>query len=617
MISNPFQIKTPEMLDSQETVDLFVDVFTDYQKIRTEGHTIILGPRGIGKSMILRYMQPDCQCLTKNGNVDQVEYLGFYIPFKKASFTTVTELRRLEKNGAQILNEHIMSVYVLQMVYNALSNINLYGENHEQWDIEARSYYQRICDEYLPAGDYPDCKDISISEIFLKLKGLMSRNYREAIAYTKKLSFTKEVLPYNGLLFDYLEYTLPMICLLRTISCFAGKQIYLLMDDAHCLTMLQTHILNFWVFSRTSGEIGIKISTQYNYKSYYTITGSTIDAPHDYSEIDMMKVYTSDTKVSYKRRITEIVNKRLRYVGISKTPEEFFPVNPEQEDAIKVIAEEYNSRYDRGEGRGNKRTDDSVRYARPDYIKSLLGKSKNGYTYSYSGFDQLVHLSSGITRAFLENAYKMYAEEMIAKPDVQIDQISASTQNKIAREDANAFLFNELPKYVEDDAKSNDGKQVYPEEDIHKLFNVINGLGGLFREILVSERSERRVFSIAISDIPSKEVRDILSLGVQLGYFHKSTIGKKDGMAGGRTNLYILNRRLSPIWTLDPTSFAGYLFVQNRLLEDAMKNPNALLRRTGKILSEEEDKENGFVQLSFFPKDDESLFSLETGDKNV
>ena len=58
---NPFQIKTPEKLSPDEVASLFVDVFTDYQKIKAQGHTFILGPRGIGKSMNFRYIEPDCQ----------------------------------------------------------------------------------------------------------------------------------------------------------------------------------------------------------------------------------------------------------------------------------------------------------------------------------------------------------------------------------------------------------------------------------------------------------------------------------------------------------------------------------------------------------------------------
>ena len=614
---NPFQIKTPEKMNPDETVSLFVDVFTDYQKIKTEGHTFILGPRGIGKSMMLRYLQPDCQCLSVNGDVSQIEFLGFYIPLRNASFTTITELRRLANNASQILNEHIMSVYFLQMVYNTLSKESLYGNGSVAWDEQARAYYNYIASDFFMESDTKDCNGLKIQEIFSLLSAQLELYYRQAIAYTKRLSFTRDIYPYDGLLFDYLGVVVPVVDLLQDISCFQGKKIFFLIDDAHCLTNLQTHILNYWVSTRTSGEISLKISTQYDYKNFYTVTGATIDAPHDYSEIDMLRVYTSKVKKTYMKRITEIVEKRLRNVGIDRNPADFFPPDIDQEHKIGMIAEEYKERFDKGEGKGNKRTDDSLRYARPDYIKSLMGKSKNSYTYSYAGFEQLVHLSSGIARLFLESAYKMYAEEQSTDEDKEIVEISATVQNRIIREDANQFLFKELPKYARDiNQNADEPGMAYPEEDIQKLSNLINGLGGLFREILVSERSERRVFSIAISDAPSAEVKRILGLGVQLGYFHQSTIGKKDSKSGGRTNLYILNRRLAPIWTLDPTSFAGYLFMQNQLLEEAMTNPDSLLRRLGKTINDENDESTGFIQLSLFPALSEKIYSIESGDSD-
>ena len=54
---NPFQITTPEDLDAQKTVSLFVDVFTDFPKIIDPGHVFLIGPRGVGKSMMFRYLQ--------------------------------------------------------------------------------------------------------------------------------------------------------------------------------------------------------------------------------------------------------------------------------------------------------------------------------------------------------------------------------------------------------------------------------------------------------------------------------------------------------------------------------------------------------------------------------
>ena len=615
---NPFQIKTPEKLKPYETVNLFVDVFTDYQKIKTEGHTFILGPRGIGKSMMFRYLQPDCQCLSIDGDVSEIDFLGLYIPLRNASFTTITEMRRLENNASQILNEHFMSVYFMQKVYKSLSNSELYGDGCKDWDESAAIYYNTVCDEFFSVKAKSDCAGVKIQDIFKKLSSIMERYYKKAIDYTKRLSFTKDIFPYEGPLFDYLGVVVPTIELLKDIGCFKGKKVFFLIDDAHCLTNLQTHILNYWVSTRTSGEISLKISTQYDYKHYYTVTGATIDAPHDYSEIDMHRVYTSKVKKTYAQRITEIVEKRLKSVGINQSPKDFFPPDYEQEEKIKSIFESYIERFDRGEGKGNKRNDDALRYARPDYIKSLSGQSKSSYTYSYSGFDQLIHLSSGIARLFLESAYKMYAEEQSKNEKEEVQFITPSTQNAVIRDDANQFLFKELPKYA--NTSNLDGEEhelAYPEEDIEKLYNLINGLGGLFRGILLSNRSERRVFSIAISDSPSEEVKRILQLGVQLGYFHKSTIGKKDSSSGGRTALYILNRRLAPIWTLDPTSFAGYLFVQNKLLEDAMVNPDSLLRRLRKTYDETDKTENGYVQLELFSQDDESLYSVESGDENV
>ena len=612
---NPFQIKTPESLAPEEAVSLFVDVFTDYQKIKAQGHTFIMGPRGIGKSMIFRYLEPDCQCIKSKYDkvkINELEFLGLYIPLRNAGFTKITELTRLERNAAHIINEHIMVTFFLQKVFASLANAELYDENLE-WDRSARKYYT---EEFLPRIPFTDRNQINdnakVHEVFFKMASIMEHFYLEAIDYTKRLSFTKEVYPYNGPLYEYLDFVLPLMSHLSMVKCFPQQTIYFLIDDAHCLTTIQTQILNFWVSTRTSGIVSLKISSQYNYKHFYTITGATIDTPHDYSEIDMTFVYTGKAKPKYKERITKIIEKRLSNANIHKTAEEFFPPDEIQEKKIKEIEEMYLRKFDEGKGRGNRRGDDALRYARPDFIKSLSGTAKSSGTYSYSGFEQLVHLSSGIVRYFLEPAYKMFAEAVSQANNHMVDHIPPSIQSQTIREEANNFLFHDLPRYAlpedNDDIQLAEGDEAYPKEDIDKLSNLIQARGGLFRQILLSDRSERRVFSIAISDSPSKEVERILALGIQLGYLHSSTIGRKDGKSGGRTKLYILNRRLSPIWTLDPTAFAGYLFVQNHLLEEAMIEPFTLLRRLGK----EAPKESEY-QLSLFNIDDDE-FTVEGGE---
>ncbi len=65
-LSNPFTVQTPEDIPAEEAYGLFVPVFGDFPKIPGTGHVFVNGPRGCGKSMIFRYLQPDCQLIAKN-----------------------------------------------------------------------------------------------------------------------------------------------------------------------------------------------------------------------------------------------------------------------------------------------------------------------------------------------------------------------------------------------------------------------------------------------------------------------------------------------------------------------------------------------------------------------
>lgn len=581
MDKNPFQITSPEDLNAEETVSLFVDVFNDFHKIIDPGHVFIKGPRGAGKSMMFRYLQPDCQLLVKSRHLNDLPFLAFYIPLKLTNFK-LAELKRLEaRHASEVLNEHILTTHFCVKIFKAMCELFDDIELSESDKAEVVNYYDNIFLKVLYESllkdpeEYKIKNDCSVSDYFKRISEIAEELYIQSFVYAKRLSFTEELLPYKGALCDYLTFLFPLVTGLSELSFIANCPIYLLIDDAHVLSYTQAQILNSWVSLRTTRRVSLKISTQYNYKSYYTVSGDTIDVPHDYSEIDMSTVYTGQHKYKYKERIADIVKKRLNAYGLYDiTEEEYFPEDIEQENEIKEIGERYNKLFDEGKGRGTKRTDDSFRYARPEYIKSLAGTSKSGSTYCYAGFKQLVHLSSGIVRHFLQPAHSMYATVKSLKPDCEVKVIPANVQNDVVRKEAYEFLYSAMEKLEQEghyDAS--------PKEDIKKLLNLINGLGGVFRQILLSEKSERRVFSVAFSDEPSGELKKILELGNSLGYFHKSTIGRKDRKSGGRTRLYILSKRLAPVWNLDPTGFSGYLFIKSTVVEEAMYHPERFLRK--------------------------------------
>ena len=599
---NPFKITTPEDLTADETVKLFVDVFTDFYQITNPGHVILKGPRGTGKSMMLRYLEPDCQCLANNTNINELQYIAIYVPLKNTNFS-LAELKRFDsKHATTLLNEHLMISHCLIKVF---SDIQKNIEHSDTTVFELVTFYKKSFVPILYLSEEILSKNITKSEIVDVMINQLKQVYKQVIDYFKCCAFSDEIIPYSGALFDYNDYLVPLMeDLSKTIS-HKEATVFLLLDDAHFLSETQTKILNTWVSSRSSRKLSLKISTQYNYKTYYTINGATIDTPHDYTEIDIATIYTEGNKKvksTYYKRISDIVRKRLDLYGIDVNVEDFFPVDQEQEEKIKELERQYIEKYDKGEGFGYNRTDDARRYSRPDFIKSLGGKSKSSHTYSYAGFQQLVNLSSGVVRYFLQQAYSMYAQQQSTlEKGKDILFIEPSIQNEVVRKMANSALFDELETY------SKEGDELaYPKGDIVKLSNLIQGLGALFKKNLLSDKKERRVFSIAISDQISTEVENVLEIGIQLGYFHKSTIGRKNVGSIGRLRLYVLNRRLAPIWTLDPNGFAGYLFLKNKVLEDAIKDPMT----TSKYFDQKYSKNNEYIQLSLF----EIQPDIETGE---
>jgi hypothetical protein len=400
--------------------------------------------------------------------------------------------------------------------------------------------------------------------------------------YMRQLSLTEQYTPFQGRVVGYREFLFPLCSGLSSLASLpTDKPVYILLDDADNLNAVQTQVLNTWVSYRTGAKISFKISTQLGYKHYRTSSGQRIEAPHDFKEVNITTFHTGGAaKGKYPSWVEDIVTKRLKENGINVSAKEFFPEAKEQEEAIAKIKDALKAKWE-AEGRGFRPGDDATRYARPDYIKGLGGSSKQTRTYLYAGFDQLVHISSGIIRYFLDDAASMYAEEfkvMQSKAQssevVALESIRPSIQDQVLRDSADALMIDNLDK-LSDETEFIQGSSSEKEEFRH-LRNLIQTLGGVFQQILLSERSERRVFSIALSDTPSAEVMKILKLGVKHGFLYEGTIGSKDGRS--RTRRFVLTRRLAPMFKLDPTGFAGYLFVTNEFLQSALLNPARTVR---------------------------------------
>lgn len=579
---NPFEIKTPEQISAHDIVDLFVDVFTDFYQVPEKGHTFLNGPRGSGKSMIFRYIMPDCQVIAKEKKINELDFFSLYIPIKLTDIN-ITDLGRLENHAEYILNEHLLSTYILSKSIESI--ITVFAEDLNQYTLEIERFYKEDFVQLVSYTGYQMSEYNSDRgrDYFRKMADVISDMARECTQYCRDIALSRNIGGYFGSIIDFMGFVYPLLLKIKQLPIFAkDNPFFILIDDAGYLNLPQTKVLNTWVSYRTTKDICFKISTQLDYKTHLTINGKRIDSPHDYSEVNISTRYTNPKyNPTYYNRIEQIVKQRInKYLNIPLDKidvKKFFPEDVEQKLKIEKIAAELREQH-KNEEKGYTANDAAKRYAVPEFIKRQQQQSRSGFNYSYAGFDQLVAISSGIIRHFLEPSKIMYSEYTSLHKGQVPNSIPDSLQDRIIKQYSTDFLATEFDQIRAD---KKDSKEHTDNADM--LFNLLDSLGELFHKILVSDLTERRVFSVALTDRPNEKLREILDLGEQYGYLHKSTIGNKQGT--GRNRLYILSRILAPNYKLDPTSFAGYQFMKSEILSIALLDKAKFLNCFSKKLS--------------------------------
>lgn len=583
MKGNPFAVTTPEVMSADEIVKLFVKADPDIQ-LNAPGHLFVHGHRGSGKSMALRLLSPDCQTILQNRPLNEHSFFAVYATVK-ATELDIHEFSRIQdESSGFILAEHLLVTFFAGKLFRCMLDMCLPDLStptafEQLKNLVTYNVVRRLKDEGLEVNIFEEiCAASDSKELLGKIQTLLDDVHIQTVRYLRRRGTTQEFVAYDGPLLGFQDFLLPLLRNLKTIKVLPQGPVYLLVDDADNLNLLQTLVLNTWVSYRTTEDVSLKISTQLRYKTYSTTTGNRIEIAHDYAEVNAFSMFTGGNGEKYANWVRAVVEKRLLAYGIvEKTADQFFPPDEAQENAIRELANKRKAEWPES-GTGARPGDDAYRYARPDYIKSLGGTAKVTHTYRYAGFDQLVHVSSGIVRHFLESASRMYAKQSTKDSlrsgidsidEQEIDFIQPAVQDDIVRALADELMEKEFDKLLaESDPITGSRNVKCTIDDLKNLKTLIKSLGGIFYEVLISDRSERRVLTFALSNTISDRVEKVIRLGVENGYFYESYVGSKDGRS--RTRRYVLTRRIAPYFKLDPTGFSGYLFVTNELLHLAI-----------------------------------------------
>jgi hypothetical protein len=304
------------------------------------------------------------------------------------------------------------------------------------------------------------------------------------------------------------------------------------------------------------------------YRTFHTTSGSLIERPHDYSEIDVDELYTN-SKSDYFDKVKLIAERRLKLSAMpTQSITEFLPADPGEQRLLEELKVATAKEWEE-QGKPGTKSDFVDRYATARLFQHLSQTKKRK---SYAGFHNLVHLSSGVVREFSDPCYLMF--DVCLQKGQQPDQVTAvppSIQNDVI------FRYSEelLVMKFEDIRKD-----LPPEQwgNLKGLRTLIESLGRMFYQRLHDPESrEARLFSFSVRGAVPERIDEILRLGVKYRYFQHRTYSSKEG--GGRENWYILSRRLCPVFKLDPTGFEGRISLTVEDLVLACEDVQRFLRR--------------------------------------
>ncbi|MBX5014994.1 ORC-CDC6 family AAA ATPase [Rhizobium lentis] len=591
MSANPFGVQNPEHVDPEYIARNFVEVWTDFPRLKEHSNTFVHGARGTGKSMLLRSLEPRVMILKQEGlQLKELPFLAVHVPLRTADFGA-PEFDRYKGYTVNAIGEHLLVMHIVLRVAQLLSNFN--AEISETSAIAFRGRFEAL---FTIAGGTiaPEtATSFAGTTPFDYVAAICERDIFEVRQYLVRQPFRTTEPDYRGALAGFLDLLVPLAREIKKMDGLPNVPLFVMLDDADNLPIPLQRVLNSWVSTRSTGDICLKVTTQLAYATMRTLDNRIIESPHDYSEVNLTAVYTSALD-TYSGRLREIIAKRLINAGIEATVDDFFPVDLEQERRLKAISAEIieehikaNAGSDAQVGAARVR-DETRRYAVPRLMREIAGSSKSSHTFSYSGFRSLVDLSSGVVRWFLEPASRMYdqviSESAEAKATVTV--IPVPVQDAVIREWSAEFLepLNRQSSEISDaqrdlsegiESLHADGHETVLYE---KLGNLIEGLGRLFRGKLLDEKArEQRVFSVILRDRPKPELERVLNLGVRLGYLQRSDYAAKEAL-GGRRPRFILARRLGPHYKLDISGYAAHLSVISNDLELAMRSPSDFVK---------------------------------------
>jgi hypothetical protein len=531
---NPFEYEPATKLDVEQVIKYYIEDFNYSRFIFSRRNIFLVGERGTGKTMSFLYYSLPVQYLKVANSREKIDLsiISVYIPCN-TPLVHRREHELLDNLNASLVSEHFFVVSIMASIVSTLLKIVKLMSQREEIKFRAEM-------EYILGIEL--LKDAPTLQALLIALDRANVNAQEALNSDNKETIYKLISFSSGLR--------PLLSSLSRIPKLKNSHYSLMIDDAQLLNQYQISALNSWIAYRDNELFSFKIATtRVEAPSLLTSSGGNILEGHDFTKIEMEQPYQNKLS-SFGKLARQIITRRLKTIGINNSPEEFFPINQQFiediESAEKQAKLEAQEKYKNGT---TKQIDDYVyKYKRAIYFRD---RSKRANLPPYTGFELLIHLSTGVIRNLLDPPYhmfdRMYSEMHAANGGgtVIVDKIPPNIQDEIIKERSKIkweWIKNDLDNTIEGCSR----------EEAQRVYRLMDNLAILFKKRLLANISEPRAVVFTISgyeQVKHSELDKILLLSRKAQMLYVFTSSAKD--SGKRETYYMPNRILWPQRGLD------------------------------------------------------------------
>ena len=546
-IRNPFEYEGAEKLRPEEILEYYVEDHNYSRFLQSKRNIFLVGDRGSGKSMALLFNSLPMRYLRsqrENKEVD-LSIVCIHVPCN-TPLTHKREYELLKDFEASVISEHFLAISIIHEICETLQKAKIQLEKAEEQKMREELNY--LYGTKLPMESFPLWESIDVFCHKENTDAQRQLNRKDHVLYDSAMTFISGVVPFLN-------------CVRKTKR-FGNTHFSLMLDDVHDLNKYQISTVNSWVAFRDNSLFSFKIATAKTGRSdTKTSSGGNIIEGHDYTLIDMEGEY-QNKYTDFGKLAKDIIEKRLRSMDISERAEDFFPVNPQLlrdlGECEEKAREEGIAKY--GSVNTKAIVDYVYKYKRVLYFRRRQEKA-NIPTVLYTGFESLVHLSTGIIRNLLDPCYWMYDKVISEHNQESITHIPPEIQSSVIIERSKTKWDNLQNVHKAQECTSKQAEQ------ISRLFD---NLAILFKKRLLEHKSEPRAIKFIITEKVHCNYDDLLELlelaqMEQLLYTYVSSAKE----FGKRTTYYVPNRILWPAKGLDPCGQHSVVSLKTSVLWDA------------------------------------------------